>query len=460
MVDRLFGTNGIRGVYNEELTPEFMFKVAASIGSFFKGGRVLIARDGRNSGPILSMVAAAGLMDAGCRVYDIGLSTTPMAQYTTKAMDMDGGVMITASHNPPQYNGVKVIDRDGIEITREKEVEIENIYFGGGWQRSTWENIGLKVNRPSVLEEYKDALKKHVDVKVIEERKIKAVVDGGNGVGGWVTPYILKEVGVKVYTINSNIDGHFPARKPEPTLDVLDSLSQMVLNVGADFGVAHDGDADRAIFVDDKGRGHWGDRSFALIEEYYLRRHLGETVVTPISSSMLVEHIARKYEGHVHWTKVGSTTVSRVMVEVNAELGGEENGGIFYGPHLPVRDGAMASLLISEIIAESGERLSTLLDKLPRYYTVKRKIECPNQAKEEVLEKIEKEVSAPRVETIDGVKAWFKDESWVLIRPSGTEPIFRIFSEAKSEEEAERIADAYTRIVDEAVKKISRKTTC
>ena len=188
------------------------------------------------------------------------------------------------------------------------------------------------------------------------------------------------------------------------------------------------------------------------MERFFLNRNPGETIVTPVSSGRIVEDVAQKYNGKIVWTKVGSTVVSWKMLELGAKLGGEENGGIFYAPHLPVRDGTMAALLIAEILAETGKSLSQLMGELPRYYTVKSKTPCPNELKDPVMREVESSVKASRLETLDGVKAWFEDGSWILIRPSGTEPIIRLFAEAPTMDKAQRLVDEYRGKVAGAVK--------
>ncbi len=280
---------------------------------------------------------------------------------------------------------------------------------------------------------------------------LKVVVDPGNGVGALVTPYLLRELGCKVYTINANIDGEFPGRPSEPAIINLGGLCATVRAFGADLGVALDGDADRAIFVDEAGTAHWGDRSVALIEKFFLLENRGETVVTPVSSSTVVEEIAEAYGGKIVWTPVGSINVSRTMAKINAKFGGEENGGIFYGPHLAVRDGTMAASLVLDIMAKTGKRLSTLLSELPRHYSWKSKVSCPNTAKEKVLEKLRDETAKLKVETLDGVKIRLNDKSWILIRPSGTEPIFRLFAEAKTQERATALVEEYSQTVSRIV---------
>lgn len=302
---------------------------------------------------------------------------------------------------------------------------------------------------------YREGIKSHVDVDLIKEGGFKVVLDLGNGVGSLVIPYLLRELGCEVLTINSNIDGFFPGRGGEPRPEKLTELSLIVRKTGADIGVAYDGDADRAIFVDEKGQIYWGDKSFALIEKAYLSEHPGEKVVTPISSSIIVEAIAREHGGEVVWTRVGSVDVSWKMVEVGANLGGEENGGVFYGPHQPVRDGAMTTALILEIMAKSKRRLSDLMGELPVYYQSKDNAPCPHRLKEMVLRELRDRVKAERIETIDGVKLWFADNSWILIRPSGTEPVYRLYAEAETAERVSGLIGHYKKLVMETVERLS-----
>ena len=449
---RLFGTNGIRGVVNKDLTAKFALEIGQSIGTIFDHGRILLGRDGRSSGVFLSSAVASGLMAAGCSVYDIDMIPTPAVQYVTKTWRFDGGVVITASHNPPEYNGIKVMDADGIEIPPEKENKIEEIYHKREWKVAEWESIGKMNVKTGAIQDYKEAIKRHVDREKIEKAKLKVVIDPANSVGALVSPSLLTELGCKVYTLNANIDGSFPGRNPEPTLENLSALCEVVRASRSNLGIAYDGDADRAIFVDEKGQPHWGDKSFGVVEKFFLAENPGEKVVTPVSSSQMVEEIAERYDGEVVWTKVGSTIVSRKMLEVNAKLGGEENGGVFYGPHLAVRDGAMTSALIVEIVAKTRKRFSRLVKELPTYHIHKDKVPCPNQVKQRVLERLLEETREDRVETVDGVKIWFPDKSWILIRPSGTEPIYRLFSEAKTRSKTMNLVSKYKSILKRFIK--------
>lgn len=442
--NRLFGTNGIRGIVNQDLTPEFVVKIGSAIGTFFKGkGQLLIGYDGRTSNIMFAHAIMSGLTATGCNVYDVGTAPTPAIQYAVKKHKMDGAVIITASHNPPEYNGIKVTANDGVEIPREDEIRIENTYHKENFKLAEWNKIGQAMTLPGILDEYVGAVKKHVNIGAIQKKHFHVVVDPGNGVGGLAAPYLLRDLGCKVTALNANVDGTFPNRLSEPRPENLGDLATTVKTLGVDLGVAYDGDADRSIFVDEKGEIHPGDRTFALITKYFLQDHKGETIVTPVSSSSVVKEIADKYGGKIAWTKVGSTTVSENMKRLKAKLGGEENGGVFYGPHQPVRDGAMTTALILEIMTKTGKKLSRLLAELPQYFIEKDKIECPNQLKEPVLEAFTQSVKHLNLDTTDGAKLWFEDKSSILIRPSGTEPIYRFYAEAKTRQRALQLVKKY-----------------
>jgi len=441
---RLFGTNGIRGVVNKELTPEMTIKIGSAIGTFFKHAKLLLGYDARTSSPLLARAVIAGLNATGCDVLFAGIAPTPALQYAVKNHKIDGAVIITASHNPPEYNGIKVVWNDGIEISREQEIEVENIFFEEKVEYADWDKIGKTSELTGIIDDYIEAIKQHVDVVEITKKHFHVVADAANSVGNLTAPRLLRELGCKVTTINGNIDGTFPGRPPEPRPENLKDLALTVKAVNADLGVAYDGDADRSIFVDEHGEIHWGDKTFALVEKYFLKENPGEKIVTPISSSTLVKDIADAYNGKIVWTKVGSVTVSQTMKKLSAKLGGEENGGIFYGLHQSVRDGAMATALILDIMTKTGEKLSKLLGELPKYFIEKGKVECPEEIKQKALEKLVKQVRSLNINTIDGVKIWFENKSDILIRPSGTEPIYRLYAEAKTEEKAIQLVNEYT----------------
>ncbi|MEB3779696.1 MAG: phosphoglucosamine mutase [Desulfurococcales archaeon] len=448
---RLFGTDGVRGVVGSELTPELALRLGRAIGAYFGlGSRVLVGRDVRSGGDLLVKAVVSGLLSEGVKVYYSGLLPTPALQYAVKTGPYDGGVMVTASHNPPEYNGIKVIGGDGIEVPREDERVIEEYYFKGSASRLEWRSLAQDSSIVSgVIDDYIEAIKSQVDVDLISKAGFKAVVDCGNSVGSLVTPRLLTELGVRVVTLNCDLNPHFPGREPEPTPTTLETAGELVKIVKADFGVGHDGDADRAIIIDNNGEAHWGDRTGALLTLFASRhwRDLPRRTYTGVSSSTLVEDYLRPHGIDVVWTPVGSVVISRMIQRDGGAISGfEENGGYMHTPHHIVRDGAMTAALLAYMMAEEEVDLATLYSRLPRYYSIKTKIPATRQEALCGVEAVKEAYSGYRQVTIDGVKV-FGEDFWVLVRPSGTEPVLRIMLEAKTPERARSLLEEVKGIV-------------
>jgi len=448
---KYFGTNGIRGVVGELITPDFVIKMTSAIATIFKRGPIVVGRDARLSSPFIKNAVLSSILASGIEVIDIGVVPTPLTQFAVKHLNAEAGIMITASHNPPEFNGIKVIDKDGVEIDIKKQLEIERVYKTVRYNYTTWEKT-KDVTKINLISDYIERIISFVDQEKIRKAKLKVVVDAGNGVGAIVTPYLLQKLGIKVITLNAHLDGSFPGRGSEPIPEKLTLMANATIEWGANFSIAHDGDADRAIFGDEKGQVYYGDKSIALFEKWLLKEKK-PPFVTPVSSSMVVEKIANELGIKVVWTPVGCIYVSRKMMEIKSMLGGEENGGLFYAPHQPVRDGAMAAALMAEMIAMTGKQLGELIEELPKYYQFKDKVKCENEIKEKVMENVKSTVKeAKETIDIDGVKAVFED-GWVLIRPSGTEPIIRIFVEAKTKQRAKELIEKGKNLVKQNVTK-------
>ncbi|MCE5295716.1 MAG: phosphoglucosamine mutase [Euryarchaeota archaeon] len=448
MEQRLFGTNGVRGVINQDMSAQLALDVGKAIGSFM-GGKVAIATDSRTSADMLRCAVSAGLMSVGVEVLDLGMLPTPAIQYYVKNSGVKGGVMITASHNPPEFNGIKCIDYDGTEMSRNKEQLIEKIFFSKDFVQRSWRSVGATRQVTGVGSSYINAVKRLVDITAIEDAKLTVVLDCANGAGSVTSPVLLDMLGVRAITLNANPQGKFPGHESEPTPDHLKDLVATVKATGADLGVAHDGDADRTIFVDDKGNYLYGDKSLALVAKYMVKERGGGTVVTPVSTSSCVEDVVKAEGGNVVYTRVGSPVVARQMIELNAVFGGEENGGLIFPEHQYCRDAAMTMAKVLEIVAKEG-KLSKLMSAIPNYALDKRRIEASDEIKEQVLEDLLVRFQEEKVDTTDGVKVYF-DNGWALVRPSGTEPIFRIYSEAKTKEAAKRIGDRCEKELREAI---------
>ena len=441
----------MRGVVNKELTAELALKLSMATGTYFKGADLTVGCDGRVSSPLFLDIVCAGLASIGCQVWNLGMITTPAFQFLTKDWGLKGGVMITASHNPPEYNGLKVMGNMGVELPHEEESKIERIFFHSKWKLTDWDGIKQPLPVAEKFSGYVRSILENVD-GIPLRANLKVLVDAGNGVSVLSTPTIIEKLGGTVSIVNGKIDGTFPGRMPEPTPEHLRETSRILPSLNADFGVAHDGDGDRAVFLDEHGSVTWGDHTFALIVKDFLENYPGEKIVTPISSSFIIEEIAEKYGGEVVYTPVGSVYVSNLMLKIRAKLGGEENGGIFYAPHVAARDGGITTAMIYRILAETGKPLSKLIGQLPKSYIVKDKIPCPDSIKAEVTEAIRNLPRKGKVVDIDGIKVWIPPRSWILIRPSGTEPIFRILAEASTKGMAVRIVNEYKRKLTRIVK--------
>lgn len=447
---RLFGTNGIRGVVGREMTAEFAVDIGRALGTFFGPGSVALARDTRVSGPMLARAVAAGLMATGCDVVDLGIAPTPAAQYYAAKMGgLKGAVVVTASHNPREFNGIKAIDANGMEMRAEDEEAVESIYFDGRFRLASWSEVGAIRSEGSAIDRYLAGILGRVDGDAIRRRKFTVVVDPGNGAGCLATPYLVTTLGCRTVTLNGQADGTFPGRMPEPVAENLGDLARVVSEAHADLGVAHDGDADRAIFIDEKGTYVHGDRSLALLAAAELRGK-GGTVVTPVSTSRLLDDVVRAAGGTVRRTKVGAPIVARAMFESGAAFGGEENGGVIFPAHQFCRDGAMAVAKLLEFLAHEDKPLSAAVAALPAYSLRKANVQVPVDRREAVLQTLLRLVQGRPVETIDGVKINEPDGS-VLVRPSGTEPVFRIYAEARTPERAEALAREGTDLVEKAL---------
>jgi phosphomannomutase / phosphoglucomutase len=421
--------------------------MGSSVASIFKGVKILVGRDGRTSSQMLAEAVVAGVLAQGNGVEDCGVITTPGLQYLSK-ISGSPGLVITASHNPPEYNGFKVVDSDGIEIPRDEEERIEKLVVDDSWKVSR--NPGRREQLNVPLEPYIESVRGFVN-RAMLPRSLKVVVDTGNGVSVLTTPVLLRSIDCRVITVNDNIDGRFPGRTSEPRPENLLPLSTLVRQEKAAFGVAHDGDGDRAVFVDETGVVHSGDKSLTLIADEVLQKNPGSKVVTPVNSSQSVTEVVRKRRGKVVLTRVGSIHVARTMIREKAILGGEENGGIFYAPHQPVRDGTMATVLVLNSIIENRMPLSKLMARLPSFFMAKEKRNCPDKKKDAVMKRIRQKLGNRVTSTIDGIRVDIKNKGWFLVRPSGTEPLIRIYVEGKTENDLKRLLDEFKPLFDETI---------
>ncbi len=449
----MFGTNGIRGVVNEDMNVQLASNLGMAIGTYLSGGRVAIGTDTRTSNEMMKSAVISGLLSCGSRIVDLCIVPTPVLQYHVKHSETQHGVVITASHNPPRFNGIKCIDGDGTELSREKEEKLEDIYFSKAFRKVPWDRIGVIKREGNAIEHYIKGVIRHIDVNAVSKAQLKVVLDCGNGAGSLVSPVLLERIGCKVVTLNAHPRGTFPGHESEPTPENLKDLLKATLNFGADIGIAHDGDSDRTIFIDEKGNYLYGDRILALVTREMLRENNGGLIVTTVASSLALGDVTRDNNGKIIFTKVGSPIVARKMMETKALFGGEENGGLIFPEHQFCRDGGMAAAKVVEIAAKCGKTLSELIAQLPKYHLYKTKVQCPHEKKEPALKEFAGRMEGKEIDDTDGVKI-LMERAWVLVRPSGTEPIYRIFAEADEPEKAKEIAQENKRIIEEIIENI------
>tara|TARA_B110000008_G_scaffold240296_1_gene247549 strand:- start:104 stop:1453 length:1350 start_codon:yes stop_codon:yes gene_type:complete len=433
---KFFGTNGIRGVFPDDFNLEFIHDMTLSIGTYFEKGPILIGYDGRDSSPLICKIITSTLNSIGINCNIAGLVPTPCLEYAVKSLGYSGGIMITASHNPPQYNGIKPAGKDGVEISREDELLIEDIYLKKNWL-SNPEKWGTTEEETRSIETYLNGIKSHVNSKLIESKSFKVVLDLGNGAQAVTAPDFCKKVNCETILVNETIDGKFPGRGSEPTPQNLSVLSKTVVENQADFGIAFDGDGDRSIFCDNLGNILTGDRSALILIQHILTKNPNSLVVTCLNSGTNTEVLTEKYNSKVIRTKVGSVEVSRKMLSTNALIGFEENGGFMFGKHNQVRDGCMSLALMLDLLAIADNTLSDQISKLPQSFTTKDKIQCSSQDAKQIISSLKTEF--PESDLSDGIKIIIDSKNWVMIRPSGTEPIVRIYAESESQEKLEAL---------------------
>lgn len=438
MREHLFGTNGIRGIINESIDCTFCLDIAKAYGSL-KKGKIAIGRDSRISGMMLKDSFIAGLLSTGCKVIDADIVPTPALQYYVKNdPSVKGGVMITASHNPPEYNGIKIIAEDGTEASREEEKRIEEIYFDKKYNNVLWRDTGF-YSSIDIIDQYIEGVDKILDLDLIQDKDLKIVLDAANGPGSISSSKFLRNLGIQYVGINTNIDGTFPGRDPEPIDKNLVVIQNIIRHGGFNLGVAHDGDADRSIFFDEVGRFIDGDIILSIIAKYLLETRGNGTIVTTVATSSSLRDVVDGHGGRLIETPVGSIHVARTMMDVGAIFGGEGNGGLIFADHQYCRDGLAGLGKIIEIMINRNKSLGELVDEIPKYYLLKDKVSVKNiDDRRNIIKRIQKIYSEDERARIlnDGIKINYGDKNWILIRESGTEPILRIYTESKDEKKA------------------------
>lgn len=434
---RLFGTRGIRGPIATKVTPEIMLKLGLALAAHIERGKVVVGRDSRTSSEMLQHAFTAGLLAGGCDVVDIGLAPSPCVGFTTRDLRARAGAVITASHNPPSDNGVTFYGSDGMEYLPNQELEIEGLIFGGELRQASWDSLGSVRSRPDVIARYMSAIKRAVRVK----RGFKVIVDCASGAGSAVTPYLLRELGCKVVTLNSNPDGHFPGRAGEPQPWNLGDLMNTVREVGADVGFAHDGDADRLAVIDENAKFIKHDTLIALFAKRAVEAHGGGTVITSINTSIAIEEVVAKARGRTIRTVLGN--LHEAILKHDAIFAGEPSKLIFpeFGKWM---DGVFGAAKMLELMSLARKPLSKITSGVPDYPMYREDFACPDERKEGFMRSIREYLLSSVGEVrdtleIDGLRVNRKNGGWLLIRTSGTEPKARMVLEGRTRAEAEML---------------------
>jgi phosphomannomutase len=451
----MVSVSGVRGLVGTDLTPEVVARWAAAFGTWARAAgngkrrsRIVLGRDARTSGPMFAQAAMAGLMSVGCDIIDLGLVPTPTVQLAVEHHRAAGGLILTASHNPIEWNALKFVGPDGIFLDGVAGTRVRELAAGNSLQRANYNAIGG-------VEADSDAITRHlaavlalpgVDVRAIRRRRFRVALDTVRGAGGTIMPELLKRLGCRVTAINLETDGLFP-RPPEPVPENLQSLGALVRRSKADVGIAVDPDVDRLAIVDERGRPIGEDYTLAFAIRA-VRPSGRRAVVCNLSTSLVVEDAAREFGARVVRAPVGEAHVARKIIELKAAIGGEGNGGVIY-PALHVgRDAPVAGALLLGLLARERVTVSELVARAPRYTIVKAKVERGTRNAErmgEVYAALRARFPDATADTQDGLRLAWPDR-WLHVRPSGTEPIIRLIAEAPSRADAERLIEEWRRL--------------
>jgi len=454
MAKLMVSISGIRGIVGDGLSPQVIVNFAQAFGTYMGNGKVVVGRDSRVTGPMVKHAVYCGLMAAGCDVIDIGMCSTPTVQMAVEHLKARGGIAITASHNPIEWNALKLIDATGLFLDEMQGKNVIELVEKNKQQNVRWDQIGKVESYDGAIDHHIKSILKLgiIDAKLIASKKFKVVVDCVNGAGETILPALLDQLGCKVTFINKEATGLFP-RAPEPLPENLNELCEKVKSVKADIGFAVDPDVDRLAIVSEQGKPLGEEYTLALAVNYVLQKKTGPIVVNA-SVTQAIDDIAAKYEREVVRTKVGEIFVAQKMREIKAIIGGEGNGGVIL-PELHLgRDAPLAIALTLQQLALFGGVLSELHQTLPQYFQAKNRIELKDLDVASLLEAIIQKYKKEKKDQTDGLKILWQDK-WVHIRPSNTEPIIRIYTEAKTAEEANALSFKFMKEIEDLTKKKS-----
>ena len=434
------GITGVRGIVGETFTPELAVEFAQAFGTYLDGGRILVCRDTRPSGPMIRSAVLSGLLAAGCEIIDLGVCPTPSMQLAVKWLEADGGIAITAGHNPWRWNALKFVRSDGLYLNPQQAEELLDIFHQGEFLKANWKTIKQSIDYADPIGKHIEALQRAFAVEAIRKRRLVVAVDCCNGACSLLSPRWLEVLGCEVLALNNDPAAPFP-HAPEPKPATMAQLCALVKAGHADIGFAHDADGERLGLVTDLGEPLSEEMTLVLAADIRLRKQPG-TVVTNISTTQAIDCIASRHGGDVVRTPVGQTYISEGLLEHNGVLGGEGSGGITVPEVHLTHDSAAAIGLILEYLAQTPERVSDMVQHLPRLATLKHDVAIEPHRLYSVLQEFRAVVEQEGMtfDSIDGVKVTLP-EGWVHVRASNTESIIRIIVESKEKTKALELLD-------------------
>ncbi|GAD51994.1 phosphomannomutase / phosphoglucosamine mutase [Halarchaeum acidiphilum MH1-52-1] len=443
---QVFGSSGTRGVANEEVTPAFALRVAKAVGTVREESRLAVGRDTRRTGRMLTNAVASGLAAAGADIDRLGVVPTPALQ-AYAADEGVPGIMVTASHNPPEYNGLKLVGADGVELPVDALERVEAVLLGEQSAAVSWDETGADRSIEGARRRYVESLLGAVDRERIADADLTVALDPGHGAGALTSPDFYRELGCRVVTVNAQPDGQFPGRDPEPVPENLADLGRLVRASDAGVGIAHDGDADRAIFYDETGEPIDGSASFAALAAAEL--DAGDVAVSAVNVSQRLVDVCEDVGADLELTPIGSTRIMTRIQQLHeagarVPVAGEGNGGVIFPRYRIARDGAYTGARFLELLADRSA--SEAVAPYDGYENVRVNVPYEDEAEREALlavaEAYAERAADAELTTIDGYRLDYGD-AWVLARPSGTEPVVRVYAEARGASRARDLADGF-----------------
>jgi phosphomannomutase len=434
------GITGVRGIVGDTFTPEVAIGFAQAFGTYLDNGRILVCRDTRASGPMVRAAVVAGLLATGCEVIDLGVCPTPSLQLAVTWLKADGGIAITAGHNPSQWNALKFVRGDGLYLNSMQAEELLDIFHQGEFAKATWDKIEPAIHHRDAIEHHVESLKDAFDVEAIRPRRLKVAVDCCNGACSRLIPRWLQELGCEVLAINDNPSATFP-HPPEPKPETMAQLSAVVKAGHADIGFAHDADGERLGIVTELGQPLSEELTLAVATRIRLEQNAG-TVVTNVSTTSAIDQIAARHGGTVVRTQVGQTYISEGMIEHGAILGGEGSGGVTVPELHLTHDSAAAVGLILEGLARTGKPVSEVVQELPRLTMLKHNVPVEPNRLYSVLQNFRLAIEHEQLthDLTDGIRVVLP-QGWIHVRASNTESMIRVIVEAEEATSAHNLLD-------------------